>query len=75
MSRKFGQPAAVIAGLSKASGEYVGVIDADLQDPPEILYKMYQKILLYAAYFKYQKILQNATLYLNFKSGNSNLIN
>ena len=26
-----------IAGLSKASVEYIGVIDADLQDPPEIL--------------------------------------
>lgn len=43
LSRNFGHQAAVSAGLSVASGKFVGVIDADLQDPPEVLLKMYQK--------------------------------
>jgi glycosyltransferase involved in cell wall biosynthesis len=34
MSRRFGQPAATMAGLHFAIGESVVVIDADLQDPP-----------------------------------------
>jgi len=36
-SRNFGHQAAVVAGLSHASGAVVAVLDADLQDPPEIL--------------------------------------
>lgn len=37
MSRRFGQPAATMAGLSYSSGGKVVVIDVDLQDPPEII--------------------------------------
>ncbi|MGY4158023.1 glycosyltransferase involved in cell wall biosynthesis [Bradyrhizobium sp. USDA 4461] len=40
LSRNFGQEVAVTAGLSAASGELVLVIDADLQDPPELLSSM-----------------------------------
>ena len=36
-SRNFGKEAAMYAGLCNASGEYVAVMDADLQDPPELL--------------------------------------
>lgn len=36
-SRNFGHSAAVFAGLNRASGEIIGIIDADLQDPPELL--------------------------------------
>ena len=36
-SRNFGKEAALYAGLSKARGEYVAVMDADLQDPPSLL--------------------------------------
>jgi dolichol-phosphate mannosyltransferase len=36
-SRNFGHQTAVVAGLSHASGSVVAVLDADLQDPPEIL--------------------------------------
>lgn len=41
-SRNFGKEAAMYAGLQHAVGEYVAIMDADLQDPPEILPKMYQ---------------------------------
>lgn len=36
-SRRFGQPAATIAGLEAARGDAVVVIDCDLQDPPELI--------------------------------------
>ncbi len=35
-SRNFGHQAALLAGLEKASGEAIIIIDADLQDPPEM---------------------------------------
>ncbi|MBO4877283.1 MAG: glycosyltransferase family 2 protein [Ruminococcus sp.] len=41
-SRNFGKEAAMLAGLEAASGDYVVVIDADLQDPPELIKDMYQ---------------------------------
>ncbi|WP_159581090.1 glycosyltransferase family 2 protein [Streptococcus halichoeri] len=44
-SRNFGKESALLAGLDYASGDYVTVMDADLQDPPELLGAMYQKIL------------------------------
>ena len=39
-SRNFGKEAALYAGLSAATGDYVAVMDADLQDPPALLPKM-----------------------------------
>lgn len=41
-SRNFGKEAALYAGLSHASGDYIVVMDADLQDPPELLPRMYE---------------------------------
>ena len=36
-SRNFGHQTAVFAGLTQACGEFVAVLDADLQDPPEFI--------------------------------------
>ena len=43
-SRNFGHSAAVLAGLRKTKGDYVAIIDADLQDPPEALIGMLRKL-------------------------------
>jgi glycosyltransferase involved in cell wall biosynthesis len=42
-SRNFGHQIAVFAGLQKAVGDYVVIIDADLQDPPELIHEMLTK--------------------------------
>ncbi|MCJ0561168.1 glycosyltransferase family 2 protein, partial [Enterococcus cecorum] len=39
-SRNFGKEAALYAGLKETNGDYVTVMDADLQDPPELLIEM-----------------------------------
>lgn len=43
-SRNFGHQIAVTAGLDLASGNAVVIIDADLQDPPELIADLYQKL-------------------------------
>lgn len=43
-SRNFGKEAAIYAGLKKAGGNYVALMDADLQDPPSLLEEMYHVI-------------------------------
>ena len=43
-SRNFGHQVAVTAGLDKSNGDAVVIIDADLQDPPELIIEMYQKM-------------------------------
>ena len=42
-SRNFGHQIAVTAGLDKTSGDAVVIIDADLQDPPELIIDMWEK--------------------------------
>src|SRR5580693_8937307 len=44
LSRNFGHQAAVSAGLMHARGSIVAVMDADLQDPPEELFRFFEKI-------------------------------
>lgn len=44
MSRRFGQPAATLAGLAHSKGERVVVIDVDLQDPPELIKELNAKM-------------------------------
>lgn len=44
LSRKFGQPAATMAGILHCCGETCVVIDVDLQDPPELIMDLYHKI-------------------------------
>ncbi len=45
LSRNFGQHPAIMAGLSQAKGEWVVVMDCDLQDQPKEISKLYQKAL------------------------------
>lgn len=43
-SRNFGKEAAMLAGLKVATGDYITLMDADLQDPPFLLIDMYNAI-------------------------------
>ena len=44
LSRNFGKESALYAGLKKASGDYICVLDADLQHPPELIEQMLDAI-------------------------------
>lgn len=44
LSRRFGQPAATLAGIHHCQGETAVVIDVDLQDPPELILPMHAKL-------------------------------
>ena len=44
-SRNFGKEAAMFAGLEVSTGDYITLMDADLQDPPSLLRKMYDLLL------------------------------
>ena len=44
LSRRFGQPAATMAGILSCRGDYCVVIDVDLQDQPELIEPMYGKL-------------------------------
>lgn len=43
-SRNFGKEASMLAGLEHATGDYVTTMDADLQDPPELLIEMFNTL-------------------------------
>lgn len=44
LSRNFGKEASMLAGLELSIGDYVAIMDADLQDPPRLLIDMYKGI-------------------------------
>src|SRR5258705_9592391 len=43
-SRRFGQPAATMAGIFASDGDATLVIDVDLQDPPELISRLFTKL-------------------------------
>lgn len=43
-SRNFGKESAMYAGLKESRGNYVAIMDADLQDPPDLLPEMYETV-------------------------------
>lgn len=43
-SRNFGKESGIYAGLSNANGDFIATMDADLQDPPEMIKEMYKDI-------------------------------
>lgn len=43
-SRNFGKEAGIFAGLEHAAGDYVTIMDVDLQDPPFLLKEMYSAV-------------------------------
>jgi len=44
LSRNFGKEAAMYAGLQKATGRYIVIMDADLQDPPSLIPEMFESV-------------------------------
>ena len=44
-SRNFGKESAIYAGLKNAEGDYVVIMDADMQDPPSLLPEMYEILI------------------------------
>ena len=43
-SRNFGKEAGMLAGLEAATGDYIALMDADLQDPPALLPELYKAV-------------------------------
>ena len=43
-SRNFGKEAGMLAGLEAATGDFVALMDADLQDPPSLLPELYRAV-------------------------------
>lgn len=71
LSRNFGHQSAILAGFSFAKGEIVGVIDGDLQDPPEFLSELLNKLeegfdVVYAIRKKRKENIFKRTIYLSY---------
>lgn len=77
-SRNFGKEAALLAGLKKSTGDYVGIIDADLQQNPKYLVQMIdilQNNEEYDMVAAYQKVRKEGKVLTFFKNAFYNLIN
>lgn len=74
LSRNFGHQAALCAGLAQVAGEFVAVLDADLQDPPELLGRCLEKLregydVVYAIRTKRKESLLKRAAYAAFYRG------
>lgn len=77
-SRNFGKEAGIYAGLQHAKGEYVMIIDADLQQPLEVAREMYEFLEEheeYDAVAAYQEQRKESGIMTTFKSAFYSLIN
>lgn len=63
LSRNFGQHEAISAGLEKSKGDYVVVMDCDLQDNPKYIIKMYKEINNDVDIVLTKKIIRNQSFY------------
>ena len=64
LSRNFGHQIAITAGMDLSQGESVVILDADLQDPPEFIVDLYQKLLEgYDVVYAVRKIRKGETLF------------
>jgi dolichol-phosphate mannosyltransferase len=70
-SRNFGQQAAITAGLDFASGDAVVVMDADLQDPPEMLETMVEQFKLGFDVVSTQRIARDGESYFKKVTANA----
>lgn len=77
-SRNFGKEAGIYAGFQHAKGEYVTIIDADLQQPLEVAREMYDFLEEHAEYDSvaaYQEERKEGRVLTAFKSAFYNVIN
>ena len=77
-SRNFGKEAALLAGLKKSVGDYVSIIDADLQQNPKYLTKMIEFLESnkdYDMVAAYQQMRKEGKVLTFFKNSFYNLIN
>lgn len=77
-SRNFGKEAAMYAGLKEASGDFFSLIDADLQQRPEVLLEMFDILDSndeYDCVAAYQKVRNEGTILKFFKDCFYKLIN
>ena len=76
-SRNFGKEAAIYAGLQNSTGQYVALMDADMQDPPSLLPEMmnYLQTEEYDCVAAYQEVRNEGKILKFFKNCFYNLIN
>ena len=70
-SRNFGKEAAILAGLRRSRGDYICIIDADLQQHPQVAHTMVDFLLEHEEYDSvaaYQKTRDEAKIMITFKT-------
>ena len=72
LSRNFGQQVAMSAGVHHATGQFVVIMDGDLQNPPEAIPQLYQKVcqgfdIVYTSSTKKNDLFDSATSWLFWK--------